>query len=126
MTIPSLSINADLAPTIVDAADAIPGLVMDGRSLLPVAQQPGIAQGRELLIQNEVYYQQPSFNAIRTARYKYAEHATGEVELYDLQKDPFELQSRHNAPAYASVRSALASRLRQLQNCAGAGCRTHP
>ena len=31
----------------------------------------------------------------------YAEHNTGEKELYDLQKDPFELQSRHNDPAYA-------------------------
>ena len=36
-----LVINADLAPTIVDAADAKPGLAMDGRSLLPVAQHPG-------------------------------------------------------------------------------------
>ncbi len=126
VTIPDLSINADLAPTIVDAADAVPGLVMDGRSLIPVAQQPGIEQGRELLIENEVYYQQPSFTAIRTQRYMYAEHGTGERELYDLQKDPFELQSRHNAPAYASVRSALASRLHQLQDCAGASCRAHP
>jgi hypothetical protein len=99
---------------------------MDGRSLIPVAQRPGIEQGRELLIENEVYYQQPSFNAIRTQRYMYAEHATGEKELYDVQKDPFELQSRHNAAAYASVRSALANRLRQLQDCAGAGCRAHP
>ena len=35
-----LAINADLAPTIVDAANASPGLAMDGRSLIPVAQQP--------------------------------------------------------------------------------------
>ena len=33
-----LSINADLAPTIVAAANASPGLVMDGQSLIPVAQ----------------------------------------------------------------------------------------
>ncbi len=32
-----LVINADLAPTIVDVANANPGLVMDGRSLIPVA-----------------------------------------------------------------------------------------
>ena len=52
----------------------------------------------------------------------YAEHGTGEKELYDLQKDPFELQSRHSAPAYASVKAQLAARLHQLQNCAGSGC----
>ena len=113
MNVGDLAINADLAPTIVDAANANPGLVMDGRSLIPVAQNPGIEQGRELLIE------QPSFEAIRTERYMYAEHNTGEKELYDLQKDPFELQSRHNAPAYASVKAQLADRLHQLQNCAG-------
>src|SRR5205823_4265586 len=89
----ALTINADLAPTIVDVANATPGLVMDGRSLIPVAQNPAIENGRDLLVE------EPSFEAIRTKRYLYAEHSTGEQELYDLNKDPFELQSRHNAPA---------------------------
>jgi N-acetylglucosamine-6-sulfatase len=120
VNIGALAINADLAPTIVDVANANPGLVMDGRSLIPVAQQPGIAQGRELLIE------EPSFKAIRTARYMYAEHRSGERELYDLKNDPFELVSRHKAPAYASVKAQLAARLHQLQNCAGSSCRTHP
>ena len=115
-----LAINADLAPTIVDAANAKPGLVMDGLSLIPVAQNPGIEQGRELLIE------EPSFEAIRTERYMYAEHSTGETELYDLLKDPFELQSRHNAPAYASVKAQLADDLHQLENCAGPSCRINP
>jgi N-acetylglucosamine-6-sulfatase len=126
VSISQLSINADLAPTIVDAADASPGLVMDGRSLIPVAAQPGIATGRELLIENPAFQEQPSFTAIRTGRYMYAEHNSGEKELYDLQTDPFELQSRHNAPAYASVKSQLAARLHQLQNCAGTDCWAQP
>ena len=70
-----LAINADLAPTIVEVANANPGLVMDGRSLIPVAQQPGIEQGRELLIE------QPSFAAIRTERYMYAEHTPAKGAL---------------------------------------------
>ena len=49
----------------------------------------------------------------------YAEHDTGEKELYDLQKDPFELQSRHDDPAYASVKAELAKRLEALRDCAG-------
>jgi N-acetylglucosamine-6-sulfatase len=126
VTIPDLSINADLAPTIVDVANATPALVMDGRSLIPVAQQPGIEQGRALLMESAGYYEQPSYKAIRTQRYMYAEHGTGEKELYDLQNDPFELQSRHNAPAYASVKALLAARLDELRNCAGTSCRTHP
>jgi arylsulfatase A-like enzyme len=115
----TLTINADLAPTVVDAANANPGLVMDGRSLLPVARHPNIESGRLLLIE------QPNFKAIRTERYLYAEHSGGARELYDLNNDPFELVSRHTASAYATARQNLASRLDQLRNCAGSGCRLH-
>lgn len=114
-----LVINADLAPTIVDVANATPGLTMDGRSLIPVAQNPGLERNRELLIE------QPSLAAIRTQRYMYAEYTNGERELYDLQKDPFELQSRHASSAYAPVRTALAAELQKLRNCSGASCRLH-
>jgi N-acetylglucosamine-6-sulfatase len=115
-----LAINADLAPTIVDVANANPGLVMDGRSLIGVAQNPGIERGRQLLIE------EPSFKAIRTQRYKYAEHRSGARELYDLNKDRFERQSRHADSAYKSIKAQLATRLHELQNCAGPSCRTHP
>jgi arylsulfatase A-like enzyme len=118
VNVSDLVINADLAPTIVDVANANPGLVMDGRSLIPVAQQPGIEQGRELLIEEQL------FKAIRTERYLYAEHDTGERELYDLNDDPFELRSRHDSPSYASVQAQLAARLRQLETCGGSSCRT--
>jgi N-acetylglucosamine-6-sulfatase len=119
VTVDDLAINADLAPTIVDVANANPGRAMDGRSLIPVAQHPGIERGRELLIE------EPKFKAIRTERYMYAEHYTGEKELYDLNKDPFELVSRHNDAAYASVRKQLAAELQKLRSCAGLNCRLH-
>ena len=117
-----LAINADLAPTIVDVANADPGLVMDGRSLFPLVNRPGIARGRELLVDLRI---ERTFRAIRTERYLYAEYGSGSRELYDLRKDPFELVSRHADPAYASIRSQLAAHLHQLQNCAGSGCRLH-
>ena len=120
VSVSDLVINADLAPTIVDVAGANPGLEMDGRSLIPVAQQPGIEQGRELLVE------QPSFAAIRTESYMYAEHDTGETELYDLTLDPFELQNRDDDPGYALVQAQLATRLQDLRDCAGSGCLTHP
>ena len=119
VTVNDLSINADLAPTIVETANANPGLIMDGRSLIPMAQLPGIEAGRELLIE------EPTFAGIRTERYMYAEHRNGEKELYDLTIDPFEMRSRHDLPAYAPVMAQLAARLHELQNCAGASCRAH-
>jgi arylsulfatase A-like enzyme len=93
--------------------------VMDGRSLLPVVNHPGIDKNRELLIE------EPRFKAIRTKRYLYARYKTGEQELYDLKRDPFELASRHDDPAYEAVRAVLERRLHELQSCAGASCRVY-
>jgi arylsulfatase A-like enzyme len=118
-SVDSLVTNADLAPTIVDAANAAPRLVMDGRSLLPVAETPGIEHGRQLLVE------QPGFEAIRTRRYVYAEYGNGERELYDLKRDPYELHNRNRDPAYASAKAELASRLELLRGCAGSTCRLH-
>jgi arylsulfatase A-like enzyme len=122
VSVTDLTTNADLAPTILDVADEEAGLTMDGRSLLPLANRPRIARGRELLIELKI---ERTFSAIRTERYLYAEYGAGAKELYDLNKDPFQLTSRHADPAYASVRSQLAAHLHQLQNCAGSGCRIH-
>jgi len=116
VTIDPLAINADLAPTIVDAADVTPGLDMDGHSLLPVIQRPATDRNRDLLIE------EPDVKAIRTPRYLYAEYDHGEQELYDLLHDPNELQSLDKSAAYASVESTLRFRLHQLERCAGQSC----
>ena len=67
-----------------------------------------------------------SFTALRTPRYKYAEYATGERELYDLARDPYELRSLHADPAHQAVRDELARRLARLRSCAGSACRAGP
>ena len=73
----------------------------------------------------EILVEEPTYKAIRTERYVYAEYNNGDRELYDLQNDPYELQSLHNSPAYASVRQVLANRLHKLRKCAGATCRVY-
>jgi arylsulfatase A-like enzyme len=133
-TVNDLSINADLAPTILDAAGATPGLPEDGRSLLPFADQPDRFHGRELLIEkgnildddDEGAIQSGEFAAIRTSRYIYVENATGETELYDLAGDPYELDNQIANPAYAPVVAALATRLASLRGCAGETCKRKP
>jgi hypothetical protein len=51
---------------------------------------------------------------------------TGERELYDLERDPNELHSVHDDPAYGPVQAELARRLQALRVCAGQNCRTRP
>ena len=93
--------NIDLAPTIVDAAGATSGRVMDGRSLLPVIASPGMSLNRDLLVERGPG--QGTFTALRAPNYFYAEYGNGEQELYDLARDPYQLTSRHADPAYAAL-----------------------
>ena len=109
--------NIDIAPTILDTAGAEPLRVMDGRSLLPLAQSPQVGRNRDLLFENQ------QSTAVRTQRYMYAEHPNDEFELYDLRSDPFQLRSRHDDPSLAGVRATLAQRLAELEDCAGQSCR---
>ncbi|MDQ3732276.1 MAG: sulfatase, partial [Pseudomonadota bacterium] len=113
--------NVDLAPTIVDLANATAGLPMDGQSLVPWVSNPGNVSARTLLIEA------PGFKAVRNRNYVYVEHNSGARELYDMRQgttnyDPYQLRSRHAASGYSQARSQLATKLNQLRNCAGSNC----
>ena len=118
--------NVDLAPTILDLSGASPTVRVDGRSLMPFAQDPDKTSDRPFLLEaNSV--DDPSigipYRGILTPRYKYIRYRDGEQELYDLVRDPGELRSRHRDPRYRQTLNTLASRLATLQNCSGASCR---
>ena len=127
-----ITINADLVPTILDAAGARADLPQDGRSLLPFVDHPDRAHGRELLLEQESREgddgepRGTEYAAIRTTRYKLVDNATGETELYDLADDPYELTNLHGDPDYAEAEAALTARLAALRTCAGRSCRTKP
>ncbi|HEX2233252.1 MAG TPA: sulfatase [Thermoleophilaceae bacterium] len=114
--------NADLSPTILDATGARAGKPQDGRSLFPLLRDRALEWGRDVLI----YGRNPRYNAIRTYRYVYARHASGETELYDLRRDPFELNNLNADPRYRLVRNELSRRLRTLAACVGPDCYAGP
>ena len=119
-----LTMNVDDAETILDAAGVRAGRTEDGVSLLPFWRDRVKENGRDLLIDNS-----PGaghFDGIRTLHYKYAEYANGDRELYDLRKDPNELQSEHANPAYDALKASLGARLHNLVACKGATCRARP
>jgi arylsulfatase A-like enzyme len=126
--------NVDLAPTILDFADAKAGRKEDGMSLLPLMRHKRDWPGRAMDL--ETYFtpdaledpEDPPLNyqGVRTDRYLYANYGTGEQELYDLRNDPFELQNAATNPAYAEVKASLQRLLGGLANCAGKTCRARP
>lgn len=112
--------NIDLAPTFVDAAQAEPGLAMDGRSLLQLARNPKVARGRPILLEGHPRIGETLSTAVRTPRFQYTEvfptdGGRPEIELYDMRNDPYQLDSRHNDPAYADTTDELAQLLRSLR-----------
>lgn len=127
-----VTINADLVPTILDATGARAGLPQDGRSLFPFIDHPERLHGRELLLEQESRDgddgepRGTEYAAIRTNRFKLVDNATGEVELYDIRNDPYELENVAGNPAFAEAQDALEARLAALRNCAGPSCRTEP
>ncbi|MGZ5323379.1 MAG: sulfatase family protein [Solirubrobacterales bacterium] len=126
--------NVDLAPTIADFADARPLRRQDGRSLVSLARDKLLWPGRPIGLEaffNSDPDEDPetpptNYRAVRTDRYLYAEYGTGELELYDLLTDPYELQSRHADPSLAAVRAALDRLLDRTAGCAGSGCAARP
>jgi N-acetylglucosamine-6-sulfatase len=118
--------NIDLAPTILGLAGADPSVEVDGRSLMPFAQDPGLRSERPILFEANSA-DKPSvgvpYVGIRTRRYAYIRYRSGEQELYDLDRDPRQLRSRHRDPRYAPTKRALARALASLRDCRGEACR---
>jgi N-acetylglucosamine-6-sulfatase len=121
-----LTANIDYAETILKAAGETvrPERIEDGVSLEQLWRDGGKELGRDLLIDNS-----PGaghFDAIRSRNFLYAEYANGDRELYDLRRDPDELQSQHANPAFDALKTRLADRLHRLVTCAGGSCRARP
>ena len=120
--------NIDVVPTIVDATGATARRKPDGRSLFPLLADRSAWWGRDILLENgNGANNVPPYRGIRTTRFVYAEHlTTGETELYDLERDPYELSNLVDDASYDPVRRDLANRLKALKRCAGRGCQKHP
>jgi arylsulfatase A-like enzyme/dienelactone hydrolase len=119
--------NLDFAPTLLDLAGVRPPAGMQGRSLLPLLRGRGAGSWRKSLYYH--YYEDqgahkvPRHYGVRTDRYKLIDYyRIGERELFDLEKDPYELVSVHDRPEYARIVADLrreADRLRSAYRVTG-------
>jgi arylsulfatase A-like enzyme len=118
---PQLVANIDLAPTLADLADTTPGRTVDGRSLLPLAASPTTWPTRNLALEAgpRTVDGPDLYHGVRTPRYKYVRHYTGERELYDMSVDPHELKNLVHDPAYDATEAALDRATTRLATCKG-------
>ena len=112
--------NLDLAPTLLDFAGAPIPAGMQGLSLKSLLNGTKPGNWRDALYYH--YYQYPAWHmvnphyGIRSVTHKLIHFYTMDHwELYDLQRDPQELDNRYHHPDYAQVRTLLHKRLGQLQ-----------
>jgi arylsulfatase A-like enzyme len=63
------------------------------------------------------------YEGIRLGPYKYIAWPDGEKELYDINRDPNELNNLAKVPNFYPVRNFLHVQLRRLEDCSGRECR---
>jgi arylsulfatase A-like enzyme len=113
-TVSGMSMNIDLAPTIMDLAGLPIPASVDGRSLVPLLHGQTAGWRTEVLFENWAGAGPPQFTALRTDQWKYVEYGDGERELYNLVKDPYELQNLQADPSQAGLMAQLSARLHAL------------
>lgn len=131
--------NIDIAPTVLQIAGAARGHRLDGRSLLPFLADPSRRTRRPLLLEafntadvpaargaqipaTEARSGPISYTGIVNDRYKLIRYRDYQTELFDLLRDPDELRSLDNNPAYNGVRRYLRRALTARKDCMGPPC----
>jgi arylsulfatase A-like enzyme len=142
----------DVAPTLYELGRAGDHPDVDGRSLVPLLEGKDPPWRDDLLIEYKAPPQLalhtfdqvraaaargpaqlllvPDYRSIRTKRWQYIEWYSGDehdYELYDMQRDPFQLTNLMADPATAAAHQAdvrrLQPRLDALAACSGPTCR---
>ncbi len=109
--------NIDYAPTFLEAAGAEIPSSMQGKSLLPLFKASGEAPSGW---RDSIYYRYSgerthavaAHDGIRTADHKlFWVPKTKEYQLFDMKKDPQEMKSVHQDPAYTEVFTKMKKKL---------------
>jgi arylsulfatase A-like enzyme len=107
---PALVSAVDLAPTILDLVNVRPGGPLDGASRAPLLRG-GPPPPQEVYLEFGGDPRVPAWQALRRPGWLYVELSTGERELYDLRRDPFELANLARDPSRAAIVADMADAL---------------
>lgn len=119
-----LVICQDIAPTLIEFAGGRCGAQVQGRSLAPLLAGRRKGWRKSFLVEYWAEQAMPwlvgmTYKAVRTERYKLIHWVNravaGELdELYDLERDPWELKNLARGTRHAALRTSLRRDLRRL------------
>jgi arylsulfatase A-like enzyme len=111
-------LDLDIAPTILDLAGIAPRQEMQGKSLIPLAQNAAGTWRKEWFYD---YYEYPGYEdvrphrGIRTETHKLMHYYTvDEWEMYDLSHDPEEANNLYGISEFAATEKHLKAELERL------------
>ena len=112
--------NLDFAPTLLALAGVEAPAEMQGRSLVPLLEGNATDEWRDAIYYQ--YYEYPAVHSVRrhygvrTRRFKLIHYyEIDEWELFDLDRDPDELNSMYDHAEYASTVDELKAKLEKLR-----------
>jgi len=115
--IPQMALNVDIAPTFMELAGLKMPANMQGRSLVPLMKGEKVTDWRDKIFY-EYYWeytfpQTPTIHSIRTDRYKFIRNqgVWDTNELYDLQKDPYEINNLIRNNEHQGIAKSLNTQL---------------
>jgi len=123
-TVDAMVLNIDVAPSLAELGGARAADFVDGLSFVSLLQgRKPKGWRKDFLVEHWTDEEDgiPNYAALRTTEHLYVEYPSGDRELYDLRKDPYQMQSIHQtAPG---VVKKLSARLAALKECRVASCR---
>jgi N-acetylglucosamine-6-sulfatase len=113
-------LNIDIAPTLIELAGAEVPAGMQGTSLMPLLKNETVEWRNSIMYE---YFQEeyaPGFvtvTGVRTTKYKFIEnYEENDIdELYDLEKDPGEMNNVINVPGYQNIKLEMKAELEKLK-----------
>ncbi|MBK1880049.1 sulfatase family protein [Pelagicoccus mobilis] len=107
--------NVDIAPTFVEMAGLEVPSAYQGLSLLPLIEGKSVTW-REDFFCEHLFRLYNNWHGVRSERYKFAVYYDDDYEaLFDLKKDPNELNNLAQNPEYANIRRQMIKRLEEYK-----------
>ena len=102
----------ELMPTILEAAGLEPPAELDGQSILPATLGRDYRNDREeIYALFDRHFTVVNQRMVRTRTHQFTFNSADQGELYDLEKDPHQLDNVYGHPAYEDVRLDLIERM---------------